>query len=379
MSYSTETSSESLDCNGNKRKHLSTSSIDSYIDYDNKMGFHAFLSKFCSILIHPIGMMLTTLLNNVPPPVMPVEFWCGFDKEKLLLKDDDNISDRDQIFAAAVMRWNGKKAISLLSTIHSYIDALCSEGKLEGYGSVDMELLVAQKVHFNTSDTTRSFLVISKASRDHMNDLKHSVVAIIDFSMNHDKWWSRHHYLLLYVSSLRATNDDKCKFIFDQPILLTIITVSKCTGDTDTDAKILPSTISENTKIDNAHTKNSDNNVISKGDKKKKATLGEFYKQNEKLIELGLGRNKIRARCGVFLCTPEGSKNYRIALLWRNEATCLRTASVQFGRVIYCTTMCAHLREQFEDMMFYDYLGPNCHRIGNLVSITTMSSRLQLR
>lgn len=339
------------------------------------MGFHAFISKFCSILIHPIGMMLTTLLNNVPPPVMPVEFWCGFDKKKLLLKGDDNISDRDQIFAAAVMRWNGKKAITLMSTIHSYIDALCSERKLEGYGSVDRDSLVAHKVHFNTDDTTRSFLVISKTSRDHINNLKLSVVAIIDFSLNHEKWWSRNYHLLEYVSSLRATNDDKCKFIFDQPILLTIITVSKCTGDTDTNKKILPSATSETTKIDDAHTKRLDNNVISKRDRKKK----EFHEQKEKLVELGLGRDKIRARSGVFLCTPEGSNDYRIALLWRSEATCLRAVSVQFGRVMYCTTMCAHLREQFEDMMRYNYLGPNCQRIGNLVSVATMSSRLQLR
>lgn len=106
MSISARNEDERADFNDKKRKYDSSSSDDGdrYLLFNNDQGYCDICSKIRSILYHPIGMMLTTLLNDVPPPVMPDEFWCGFDKEKLLLYHDGDISDRDQIFAAAVLK-----------------------------------------------------------------------------------------------------------------------------------------------------------------------------------------------------------------------------------------------------------------------------------
>ena len=79
--------------------------------------------------------------------------------------------------------------------------------------------------------------------------------------------------------------------------------------------------------------------------------------------------SSMTARFGMFLCTRKdgcASDDYRIALLWRTQTTTCEDASTEFGKILYAAQMCAYLRKQeFE----YEYLGPNCCRFKEFVSI----------
>lgn len=52
-------------------------SLDDSFDraFCNEAGFGITNNKLCSILIHPIGMLLTTYLNDVSPPTMVADFY----------------------------------------------------------------------------------------------------------------------------------------------------------------------------------------------------------------------------------------------------------------------------------------------------------------
>ena len=361
MSSTANKDNDSVNCNDSKRKYNSSSSSDTdngkYLLVDNIEGYYTIASKLRSILVHPIGMMLTTLLNKVPPPKMPNEFWCGFDKENLHLKHGDVLVDRDHVLAAAVLKWEGKKVSQLSSTIHLYIDALSSEGKLEGYGSGDGDVLVVDEVYFESQDEKKCiFLVVSKAANDSNNDMKRSIVAIFYVSINPDKWWSKNDHLLQYVKSIR---DENCKYIIDEPILLATISVSK--------PSVHRNDTTGSTQAIGMYNQLTDNNITSETDGKK-ISLTECYEQMKELTSVGCQPITCRVRFGTFLFIPEDEAEYCIAFLWRSDTCRLRTASAQFGNVLYSTNMCAQLREHFADVVSYDNLGPNCRKIGNLVS-----------
>ena len=82
MSTSVKNEDERADFNDKKRKYNSSSSDDGdrYSHFNNDQGYCAICSKIRSILFHPICIIPSTLLTDVPPPVMPDEFWCGLDK-----------------------------------------------------------------------------------------------------------------------------------------------------------------------------------------------------------------------------------------------------------------------------------------------------------
>ena len=93
--------------------------------------------------------------------------------------------------------------------------------------------------------------------------------------------------------------------------------------------------------------------------------------------EIDLEQIPLQARFGVFLCMPKGTNNeFRIALLWRHSAKTLKDASTQFGRLLNAVQFCSFLREHctlHEDAIKYKYLGPNCCKIGDLVSVNFLS------
>ena len=80
-------------------------------------------------------------------------------------------------------------------------------------------------------------------------------------------------------------------------------------------------------------------------------------------------RESMSARLGVFLCTqrkPESpSDDFRVALLWRTETKDLQELSKAFGRMLRATCLLPKWKDTACEN--YQYLGPNCCRIGDKV------------
>ena len=80
-------------------------------------------------------------------------------------------------------------------------------------------------------------------------------------------------------------------------------------------------------------------------------------------------RELMSARLGVFLCTqrkPESpSDDFRVALLWRTETKDLQELSKAFGRMLRATCLLPKWKDTACEN--YQYLGPNCCRIGDKV------------
>ena len=103
-------------------------------------------------------------------------------------------------------------------------------------------------------------------------------------------------------------------------------------------------------------------------------SIHDFDEQKCPTEEMWFEKDTIQVRSAVYLCIPRDTDDCRIALLWRQDTTCLKDASVQFGKILYAVTVCAELRERLAGMENYKYryLGPNCCKIGNLVSIVAV-------
>ena len=410
----------------------------------NTTGFELAHDKLRSILVHPIGMLMTSILNNTTPPLMSEGYWSELlqnstlDKEELLQQEDTPLTDLDYIFAAAMLKWDGAKEPPLTTKIHSYIDALSTAGRLKGFSDPDnansvifqqekyaagkerkggrVDFIISKKIsdidgaasmpaemeEISGIDSTTSMPaemkkvsgiegaasmpaemkeisgIDSSASRpakmrsgidrdastlDEMKEssgidstactpAKRSVVAIFEVGVHHDKWWKKQNQILKYVNSIRTLPTSPFKF--DQPILLTVMTVSK---------------IQKNKNADNTGTSSTNNNMTD--DEHNTALLLEFDALKKQIKETNVGNVTIQVRSAVFLCIPKSKSECRIALLWRQDTSCLKDASVQFGKILYAVTVCAELRERFDQMKNYKYryLGPNCCQIGNSVSI----------
>jgi hypothetical protein len=84
----------------------------------------------------------------------------------------------------------------------------------------------------------------------------------------------------------------------------------------------------------------------------------------------GGGADQLRHRIGVFLAAPRSDrpsdpgrerKLYSTSLLWRSQGTSATALSRSFGRVLRATRL---LAEWDGAESSYEYLGPNCCRIG---------------
>ena len=186
-------------------KSSSSSDTISRMSNNYTAGFEVTYEKLRSILMHPIGMLLTSFLNNMPPPSMPNEFWL-----ELLNNTTDNSSrslmynslptdlDYRYVLAAAVRKWEGTREKQLRDTISSYLDALSSEGRLEGYGDKKENSVIFSNEEnaSNVQEDGRVNFIVSKESRNLHSPAKKSLVAMIEVGTKHDDWWGKKNQIL---------------------------------------------------------------------------------------------------------------------------------------------------------------------------------------
>jgi hypothetical protein len=216
------------------------------------------------------------------------------------------------------MAWKSNKEKDLTDEISTNINTRSQDERIDGFAiesesNTNGKLLIfeTQKYIGTAKVQGQPDFIISKRSNPGNPSSKKSVVMVIEFGIGHEFWWQKQDQMLQYVKILLTQDETKNPaYVFDQPILLTVITVNK----------------------------RSDSNPI------------------------------IDVRYGVFLCTRKDKQDYRIALLWRrNDATSLKDASKQFGKILYAAHVCTSLREDKALLKLYRYLGPNCCKFGDLV------------
>jgi hypothetical protein len=138
-------------------------------------------------------------------------------------------------------------------------------------------------------------------------------VLLIEVGLQNEDWWKKVDQGIMYLQALTKVdgNDDEKedKARFTKPMLFTVVTIDK---------------------------------------------------KNRELMS---------ARLGVFLCTqrnPESpSDDFRVALLWRTETKDLQELSKAFGRMLRATCLLPKWKDTVREN--YEYLGPNCCRIGDKV------------
>ena len=294
---------------------------------NNVIGFNSTNKHLRSILIHPIGLILASILNKGTLSEKLFTLWSdlrGVNEEWRMYQ---SCRIRDAILASAMSEWNQKGEVDLTKKI---MDNIEKQTQLDGFGATSLEIEAEKQISGigGTGKVTGKFdFLISKKCNDsganESNEAKKSVVMIVEFGMDHGKWWQKLSQALTYVDLLRAGDD--VNYIIDQPMLLTVVTMKQsCSDAKDT----------------------SDANPV--------------------------------AQFGMFLLIPkDDGKEYRLALLWRVDALDVDDASKQFGKTLYAAQCCVEWRENLESNIMnsnaepsYQYLGPNCCRIGRSVSIS---------
>ena len=295
------------------------------------------------------------------------------------VESQEPLGVRDSILASAVSEWKteaeqGAKEgeTQLTKKIMEGIQSCMNDNTLHGYNVTNKKALMIEAEKDIKGTRTiedegkgrMDFVVLKK----YVNlTKKRSVVMIVEFGMGHMIWWQKMSQILKYVNILCEATDQDNDVTFDQPILLTIVTVYKNPKNKN---KNKISTINEeeeetvsddvtNIKTQDVHETDTD------------TTSGTGTKFDQKL----------EFRYGVFLCMRRvdgrvGNK-YRIALLWRKDTFSMTDASIQFGKILDAAQVCASLRGRVAAKLIkpnngkealYQYLGPNCCRIGELVS-----------
>lgn len=374
----------SSNSNSNRAETISSSSVTQH-------GFSIINEKLRSILMHPIGMLLAALLNDAPRPnIQSEEFWSlvNTDQNGTFLTYIADRADRNYVFAAAILKWDGRKETELTTTIHSYIESLSARGRIDGYGDeTGNSLLFEREVNTATGRVPKGsgfmdFVVSEHNNNTTTNATKRSIVGIVEVGIEHAKWWRKTDQILKYVESIRSSAEaDNSRFSFDQPILLTVITVSKNGSDdpvTVSCGSAKPTDdVSDQTKKRKKATKNIEVTIADFEVQRKKVealyTIVTGSEDRNTNVTGSEDRNtNVTVQFGVFLCSPKGSEDYRIALLCRKKTTCLKEASTHFGKILYASKVCAQLRKLLAtatNTYGYRYLGPNCCRIENFVRI----------
>jgi hypothetical protein len=293
---------------------------------NNVNGFDTTSLCLRSILMHPIGLLLASLLNEKPlPEIFYTTLWNDLreDVKEWLSTYNNSCSSsnnvRDTILTSAMSEWNTKNENDLTNKIEEKINIEIEKKTLDGYGTVEDDAsLMIQKEKVVNDGAGRVDFIVSKKSRDE-NQSKRSVVMVVEFGMRHGNWWEKLSQILSYFKLLRQTQEKN--YIVDQPVLLTVVTMKK--PDPNDTSNVDP--------------------------------VAQF---------------------GVFLCIPKNKNQYRLSLLWRANSYDVNDASKQFGKILYAAKCCADLREYLastvmnhENKPSYQYLGPNCCRIGDYVSI----------
>lgn len=300
---------------------------------DPTLGFKTTNRHMRSVLMHPIGLPLVIYLNDVPSGSYS-DRHLAYIREALNSYQNlfgDNMNNRNHVFAATVLDWRDGTETDLTSKLKTNMQILnLGTPHVTPYG----EECVGIK-----GDLGRTDFLFTVAKQDGSE----AVGAIFEFGIAHKNWWKKQDQLLKYVKILQDNPKKTVKF--DGPILLSVITVNKGGGHLT-----LPKHRTLQARI---------NWSIANEQNKEGVTFA--------------------ARFGVFLCTPKGGKDFRIALLWRRDANTLQDASMQFGKVLYAVHFCSYLSEyckENQEKILYEYLGPNCCKFGDSVRLIRCESHL---
>ena len=262
---------------------LSTSAASTIANID--YGFKRTNKHLRSILSHPISLILTSVLNDEKKALSP-EFANDTIKNELLrFKGCPYLAT---ILESAVELWKGRSETKLTKKIYSAMGKLIAEGKIEGFRTIENKNKKSNAKEKSTEDLLftaetaipgrgKPDFIISKETNSNGKTQK-SIVMMIEFGIGHEFWWKKQDQILLYVEALlqnRNKTSSNKPYTFDEPILLTIITVNQPTDNDET----------------------------------KDVRFGIFLRRRKKYDE----------------------DEYRISLLWRTETT-LNDASTQLPR-----------------------------------------------
>jgi hypothetical protein len=308
-----------------RRKSVSASA-------DPEFGFAATNEILRSVLMHPMGLPLLFFFNNVNAAKQ-------FGYVKAALDGFNSITDdrrlRENVFAATVLDWQvGETDLTkkLMFNIKH-----CKIG--------DSLLTTDREKQIIGNEGQKAFVdYIFSEKKDATG--KSSIVALFEFGLQNNNWWTKQHQILKYVQMMRTEEDPNYKI--DQPILLSAITIN------------------EESKI------GGDSKKRTREEMSDEAKIETFESNLQKTTENENNDHRFEARFGVFLCTPKGDNEFRISLLWRHTTTTLKEASAAFGRVLHAVQLCSYLRNYCNDQrktIDYKYLGPNCCKIGDTVSL----------
>jgi hypothetical protein len=154
-------------------------------------------------------------------------------------------------------------------------------------------------------------VLVRRVAHDKSNST--APVLLIEVGLHNEDWWKKVDQGITYVQALTKVDDDddekEDKARFTEPMLFTIFTIEK---------------------------------------------------KNRELMS---------ARLGVFLCTrrkpTSPSDDFRVALLWRTDTKDLHEMSKAFGRMMRATCLLPKWKDTACEN--YEYLGPNCCRVGDKV------------
>ena len=314
-----------------------------------------------SVLMHPICFPLLCYLNDVPrdstnsDTVLHNYIWNTIDSVTVDRPNTDDCKKRENVFAATALDWGDdktdftQKLLFNINQCEKEDSLLTTSGAKAIIGDYEEKVKIGMICHKKDTDIGPSGTIGSTSTS------QSSIVALFDFGLEENDdgtmWWSRQHQILKYVKLLRANADQNYKI--NQPVLLSVITINK-TSKIDDDKIIGWSKKTELTDQDKSNTFNS--NLMRA--------------MNTSTTELPMEKIPFNVRFGVFLCIPKGKNEFRIALLWRHDTSTLRDASTQFGKILYAIQLSTKMSEtsfQNEHMKPYQYLGPNCCKIGTSV------------
>ena len=313
------------------------------------LGFATTNRHIRSVLMHPMCLPLLIYLNDVPSESYPDQIHhhhhhLAYIRDALegcqkRCDDDDDTIHRNHVFAATVSDWQGDSEKDLTTKLKT-----------------NMEMLKLGIAHVSTHGEKNVGIKGNHGRVDFLFNQENSpsVVAMFEFAIDHGIWWRKQDQLLNYLKILQdnPAGNDK----FDGPVLLSVITINKG-KDHHGHFKQTPFSDVENLT--------------------KQQTLDKLTLKIKSITENkpDIAQIPLEARFGVFLCTPKGDDDFRIALLWRHDATTLKDASMQFGKVLYAVRLCSYLREyctKNQETIKHEYLGPNCCKFGNLVRLNPL-------
>ena len=368
-------------------------------------GYKRTNAKLRSILFHPIGLTLVSILNDLTLPILPP----GLENDAIKKELRKYIEDYQTIFASAAGSWDGQTESDLATKIYAMIVAQINEFKIAGFRvnanekrSKDMLIVKTENPMAEEQDIRKPDFIISKEISSNQGKKQNSIVMMIDFGIGHEFWWKKQDQILQYVETLLMKRSSE-PYTFDEPILLTIITVNKQINDTASTGNENDNEESNKSKsnVDN-HTDyvsngepqigccNSDDNCVNTKAYDNQANNNRTSENDvEQMLDhidgttidgKDIAERTMEVRFGTFICTRRRNgddsyrDDYRIALLWRTETTFLGDASTQFGKVLCAAQMCAFLREQETAMELYAYFGPNCCLFDQYVSTLSLRS-----